>query len=49
MNDEGVITDDNRITSSIPTIEYIINQGGKAILFSHLGRVKSAEDKAKIH
>ncbi len=46
MNDEGVITDDNRITAALPTIEYIINQGGKAILFSHLGRVKSAEDKA---
>ena len=47
MNDEGVITDDNRITAAIPTIEYVINQGGKAILFSHLGRVKTEEDKAK--
>lgn len=47
MNDEGVITDDNRITAAIPTIEYVINQGGRAILFSHLGRVKTEADKAK--
>ena len=47
MNDEGVITDDNRITAAIPTIEYVINQGGRAILFSHLGRVKTEDDKAK--
>ena len=47
MNDEGVITDDNRITAAIPTIQYVINQGGRAILFSHLGRVKTEDDKAK--
>lgn len=47
MNNEGVITDDNRITAAIPTIEYVINQGGRAILFSHLGRVKTEDDKAK--
>lgn len=39
------ITDDNRIKAALPTIEYVINEGGKAILFSHLGRVKTAEDK----
>lgn len=43
---DGVITNDNRIVAAIPTIEYILNQGGKAILFSHLGRVKTEEDKA---
>ncbi|MGO2083703.1 phosphoglycerate kinase [Vagococcus sp.] len=42
---DGVITNDNRIVAAIPTIEYILNQGGKAILFSHLGRVKTEEDK----
>ncbi len=43
---EGVITDENRIVQAIPTIEYIIEKGGKAILFSHLGRVKEESDKA---
>lgn len=32
------ITDDTRIRGAIPTIEYVINNGGKAILMSHLGR-----------
>ena len=43
----GVITDDNRIVQALPTIKYVVNHGGKAILFSHLGRVKTEEDKAK--
>lgn len=34
------ITDDRRITSALPTINKIINEGGKAILMSHLGRPK---------
>jgi phosphoglycerate kinase len=34
------ITDDIRITSSLPTIKKIITGGGKAILMSHLGRPK---------
>ena len=34
------ITDDIRITSALPTIKKIINEGGKAILMSHLGRPK---------
>lgn len=42
----GVITDDNRIVKALPTIEYVINHGGRAILFSHLGRIKTVEDKA---
>lgn len=41
------ITDDNRIVQALPTIKYVIENGGKAILFSHLGRVKTEEDKAK--
>lgn len=42
---DGVITDDHRIVSSIPTIEYAINEDAKVILLSHLGRVKTEEDK----
>lgn len=42
---DGVITNDNRITAALPTIQYITENGGKAILFSHLGRVKEAADK----
>ncbi len=44
---EGKITDDTRVRAALPTIEYVLNHGGKAIVFSHLGRVKSEEDLAK--
>lgn len=40
----GVITDDNRIVSSLKTIKYAINNNAKVILMSHLGRVKTEED-----
>ncbi len=40
MDDEGNITDDRRIVSSLPTIEYLIENGAKVILMSHLGRPK---------
>ncbi|EAC6873560.1 phosphoglycerate kinase [Listeria monocytogenes] len=42
---DGKITNDNRIVAALPTIEYILEQNGKAILFSHLGKVKTEEDK----
>ncbi len=41
----GIITDDNRIVESLPTIEYARSKGAKVILFSHLGKVKTEEDK----
>ena len=45
---DGVITDDNRIVQALPTIKYLIDHNAKVILFSHLGKVKSEEDKAKL-
>lgn len=42
---DGNITDDNRIVESLKTIEYAIDNGAKVILMSHLGRVKTKEDK----
>ena len=44
---DGKITDNTRIVAALPTIQYVINNGGKAIVFSHLGRIKSADDFAK--
>ncbi|MCC2745248.1 phosphoglycerate kinase [Leuconostoc lactis] len=41
----GVIGNDNRIVAALPTIKYVLEHGGRAILFSHLGRIKSGDDK----
>jgi len=40
LDDKGTITDDRRITESLPTIKKILKEGGSAILMSHLGRPK---------
>ena len=49
MKDNGtVITDDNRIVAALPTINYLLEHNPKAVvLFSHLGKIKTEEDKAK--
>lgn len=44
---DGIIADDSRIISSLPTIEYAIKQKAKIILLSHLGRIKTVDDKKK--
>lgn len=41
---EGKITDENRIVAALPTIQYALEQGGRVIAFSHLGKVKTEED-----
>lgn len=43
---DGVITNDNRITAALPTINYALEQGAKVVAFTHLGRVKEEADKA---
>lgn len=44
---DGVITDDSKILKSLKTINYLLEKNCKLIILSHLGRVKSEEDKQK--
>lgn len=44
---DGKITNDNRIVQALPTIQYLIKEKARIILMSHLGKVKTEEDKAK--
>lgn len=43
--DNGVVLDDTRIRASIKTIKYALNNGASVIILSHLGRVKTEEDR----
>lgn len=44
LNEKNEISDDTRIVSSLPTIRFVGEAGGKAILASHLGRPKGKRD-----
>lgn len=43
--ENGKITDENRITASLPTIQYCMEKGAKLVLASHLGRPKTKDDR----
>ena len=43
----GKIIDDTKIKESLKTIKYILDQGGKVVIMSHLGKIKTEEDKQK--
>ncbi len=45
LDAEGKVVDDTRIRLSIPTLEYLIENGAKTILMSHLGRPKGEVDE----
>ena len=40
LDENGNITDDTRIVGAMPTIEYLVNNGAKVILCSHMGKPK---------
>lgn len=42
---DGIITDNTRIKESLKTINYLINKNAKVIVLSHLGKIKTEEDK----
>ncbi|WP_423364704.1 phosphoglycerate kinase [Mycoplasma sp. P36-A1] len=45
LNEDGSISDDNRIVQALPTIKYLKENGARIILASHLGKVKTEADK----
>ena len=44
LNDQGEVTDDTRIRATIPTLKTIMDNDGRPVVMSHLGRPKGAKD-----
>ncbi len=45
--ENGIITDDTRIKESLKSIKYLIDNNAKTIILSHLGKIKTQEDKSE--
>ena len=48
INDKSVITDDRRIREALPTIKYLMNNGARVILCSHIGKTKDKQTLAPV-
>ena len=48
LDEDGEITDDTRIRASLPTLQHILDHGGRAILMTHLGRPKGVTEDLRL-
>jgi phosphoglycerate kinase len=44
LNEDGTVANDKRILATLPTLQHIVENGGKAVILSHLGRPKAAPE-----